>query len=177
MLDLFPLSYHINHCSRAVISFLMNSILMFFVVGINAAGISLAEMNSDVASSSQPRTSPGLLPPLSPSHFQDPILAIIRDSVPLASPASAAHSPNPWETSTPLGAIPTGASSPNPHVSEPANPFAAGPDTQTHPVPDSTPFIEATPVQLTSHIGSGPQQEVALARPPSLICLSDSDEE
>lgn len=153
---------------------------MVLVVGINAAGISrtqletVSEMNFDVAQSSpRPRTSGALSPPV----FQDPILAIIRNSVPSAAEV---HSPNPWETTTSMDAVSTGASLSHPYLPEnPANPpTTAGIESESQVLPDPEPIVAA---QMTSHISSGAQEQVAnvvtLGRPQSLIYLSDSDEE
>jgi len=108
------------------------------------------EMNMDVNGSPQPRTSPGVLAPTSPS-FQDPILAIIRNSM----PSVEANSPSPSETVPPTD--------PN-----------SGADSA--PVVEGT----SHSVQLTSQVRSGAQEQVAnvvtLEMPQNVIYLSDSDD-
>ena len=169
-------------------------------------------MNSDAgAGSPRPRTSglsvPVVVAPVSsPPPFQDPILAIIRNSVPSLDPVVIPQedpvvvtpvSPvAPPMTPVVIPAVGMG-SFPNPQSSGPTNLLPAGVESQRARSAEATLdhqiesgaqsdmldiTIEGVDVRHgTVHLSAGLQEQpvanVAVSRPPSLIYLSDSDDE
>jgi hypothetical protein len=169
-------------------------------------------VNSDAgAGSPRPRTSglsvPVVVAPVSPPPFQDPILAIIRNSVPSLDPVVIPQEDPvvvppvsfvaiPPMTPVVIPAVGMG-SFPNLQSSGPTNLLPAGVESQIARSAEATLdhqiesgaqsdmldiTIEGVDVRLgTVHLSSGLQEQpvanVAVSRPQSLIYLSDSDDE
>lgn len=158
-------------------------------------------MNFDaVTGSPRPRTSrsslPGVVAPM-PPPFLDPILSIIRNSVPSLDPV-VVPPVSPREASTYMGIPPVGTrTSRNSQFFRPAT-LSAGTECQMRRSSPAIPgqeidsgahsevmalLREEVPVQRSpGHISSGPQEQpvanvaAASTMPEHVICLSDSDE-